>query len=290
MDCGKTRLMVSKRLLLLASIAVLGTSLGFAGKALARWKVDAEGKLVTVSKGQVLSEGSEGDHGGKDSSSGGSGSSGSGSTSSSGTSEGTHETETKMEVKTTSGTIKVENESGHLKIKTAGEAGKIEDVGEQEELDVEDSANESKIRIASGSGELELEFAHGTTAASTRLPISVDLATNELIVTTPAGVRRVAVLPDQAISNLLANNILDEIENETEAGTESAGLQGVTTRIKLVVQDGTLVYKVEGASGKKFLGLVPIKIHRTVHVSAQTGELLQIVQDFRNRLLDFLSV
>lgn len=285
--------MAGRKLLLLGSVIMLGASLGFTGKALAQWKVDTRGKLVIVSKGQVLSEGSEGDHGGEGSSSdssGSSGSSGGGESNSSSGSDSGGSAETKMEVETGTGILRVENRDGRLRIKTETESGEVEDEGEQDELEVEDHVNEKRIRIASGSGELELEFAHGTTAASTRLPISVDLATNELIITTPAGIKRVEILPDQAISNLLANNILDEIVNETEAGTESAGLQGVTTKIKLVVQNGMLVYEVKGISDQKILGLVSIKIHKTAQVSAQTGELLQIIQDFQNRLLDLLSV
>ncbi len=235
--------MVSRKLLLLAAIAMLGASLGFTGKALAQWKVDAKGKIFRVSQGQVLSEGSESGHGGESGSSGSdssgssgssgtSGSTSSGSGDSSAGSTGTHETETKMEVKTGTGILRIEIKDGRLKIKTESESGEVEDEGEQDELEVEDHVNENRIRIASGSSELELEFAHGTTAASTRLPIFVNLATNELMVTTPAGVKRLAILPDQAISNLLANNILDEIENEAVAGTESAGLLGVTTKIK----------------------------------------------------------
>lgn len=55
-------------------------------------------------------------------------------------------------------------------------------------------------------------------------------------------------------------------------------------------QDGTLVYEIQGSKNKKLIGFIPVEIQRTAIVSAETGELIKIQEDFKNRLLDLLSV
>jgi hypothetical protein len=48
-------------------------------------------------------------------------------------------------------------------------------------------------------------------AAQTNFPLKVNLDTNELIVTTPKGEKSVTVLPDKAVFNMLAANVLDQL-------------------------------------------------------------------------------
>jgi hypothetical protein len=48
-------------------------------------------------------------------------------------------------------------------------------------------------------------------AAQSRFPLSVNLDTNELMVTTPKGTKIVTVLPDKAVANMLAANVLDQL-------------------------------------------------------------------------------
>lgn len=47
-------------------------------------------------------------------------------------------------------------------------------------------------------------------AAQTNFPLIVNLETNELIVNTPHGQKTVTVLPDAAVANMLAANVLDQ--------------------------------------------------------------------------------
>jgi len=53
--------------------------------------------------------------------------------------------------------------------------------------------------------------------------------------------------------------------------------------------EGLLSYKVEGIKTKKLLGIKSIELPRTVYLSAETGEILSIQQDWINRLLSFFS-
>lgn len=167
-------------------------------------------------------------------------------------------------------------------------------------------------------------------AAQTNFPLMVNLDTNELIVNTPKGSKIVTVLPDAAVANMLAANVLDQlggkggllwlqsqptptatvsatptlVEEPTPTATDSgeptaspSGEPTITieslenTPIKLVLtDDGVLAYEINGIKIKRFLGIFKINLNRVVFVSAETGELLVIQQNLLTRILDTLSV
>lgn len=115
-------------------------------------------------------------------------------------------------------------------------------------------------------------------------PLSVDLSTNTLSVTTPAGEKSVTVLPDEAAQQMLNGNILDRVGAETT--TQSAG----ESAMKLIqTQQGVLAYEVVGVKHRRILGVLPIDIQTTAVVSAETGELLNATISLRNRLLELVS-
>lgn len=92
---------------------------------------------------------------------------------------------------------------------------------------------------------------------------------------------------------------LDEDEDESNNASNSATPQPTPTPVVVdevdevitltTNEEGTVVYQIEGTKNKKLLGLRPIELQRTVIVSAETGELLKIIEDLRTRLLDLLS-
>lgn len=55
-------------------------------------------------------------------------------------------------------------------------------------------------------------------------------------------------------------------------------------------QDGALIYRIQGTKNKKLFFYMPIELARTVIVSAETGEILGIEQDWLTQLKDWLSV
>lgn len=174
--------------------------------------------------------------------------------------------------------LKLEAEAGVLKLEAETEDGETTDLGEDEEIEIEPDEDDDKINIATGSGDGEMVFSRNRVRARTNFPLSVDLNTNELIVTTPAGVKRVAVLPDQAIANLLANNVIDRVDSpETE------------TELELTEEDGKPAYTVTGESDQKLLGFLPVKIRVKVKVSAETGEVVRTEKTIRDRLFDLVS-
>lgn len=161
--------------------------------------------------------------------------------------------------------------------------------------------------------------------AQTHFPLMVNLETNELMVTTPKGTKVVTVLPDKAVENMLAANVLDQLGGKggllwlanqatpsaTPVATPSAEpsptgeatpsgsptptpgevVESQTAEQIVLAEnaDGTLVYRIPGSKNKKFLGIFTIELKRIAVVSAQTGELVAIEENFFTRILDTLS-
>ena len=176
------------------------------------------------------------------------------------------------------GKLKLKSEDGRVKLEAETEDNEIMELGEDDELEIEPREDEDKIRVATGSGEGQMVFSRNRVRARTNFPLSVDLNTNELIVTTPAGVKRVAVLPDQAIANLLANGVIDRLES---TATE--------TELELTEENGEPAYEVAGESDQKFLGFMPVKIRSKIKISAETGEVLKTEKPTLARLIDLFS-
>jgi len=145
-------------------------------------------------------------------------------------------------------------------------------------------------------------------SAQTKFPLRVNVETNELTVITPKGEKIVTVLPDKAILNMLAANVLDELggkggllyrqENPTATGSaepsptasNSAETGEEDSETELVLtEDGELAYEIVGFKNEKLLGLFLVKLQRKVYISAETGELIKINQGIFTRILDALS-
>lgn len=199
------------------------------------------------------------------------------------------------------GTTKVEIEQGKLKLKYKLENGQMKLKAENEqgvevELDdkdfdemedeMEDELESRGIKISTGSGKPVL--AKNNVAAQTDFPLSVDVATNQLIVTTPAGQKVVTILPDQAIQNLLDTNIINKVDSSSDPLlTEELGqLNGV---VKLEIKNDKAVYIVKGTKSHRLLGFIPVNASTTVFVSAETGETVETEQPFITSVIDFLS-
>src|SRR3989339_856770 len=117
------------------------------------------------------------------------------------------------------GTTKVEIEQDDLKIKYEvknGEINSVEDdeVESEEESEIEDEIEDNEVELST-ERERHTVRLNGVTAR-TNFPLSIDVATNELIVATKDGPKEVTVLPDQAVLNLLATGIVDEVGERNE--------------------------------------------------------------------------
>lgn len=201
---------------------------------------------------------------------------------------------TKIEVERKNVKIKYEMRNGQMTTKAEDEKGDEVEMEDEEleklEDEIENDSDEDSIKIATdGAG--QLTFTKNRFAASTKFPLSVDVDTNELVVTTPKGEKTVAVLPEQVIQNLYAKNIvnrLEETEEENETSDEDGSL--VDRHITLTEKDGSPVYELTGISDKKFLGVFSVKVEKEIIVSAETGNVLSTDISFGDRILDLLSL
>lgn len=188
------------------------------------------------------------------------------------------------------------------------------------EIEVEESADNYRIKIKAREDFLEIKF-RGI-GALTHFPLTIG-AGNELIVNTPAGARTVTVLPAAAVANILQSNIMDRIlayragqasasatpfasasvypESSASAiptvspiaSGSATGATGsavtpaestATEDIELVMAEGRLIYKIKGEKEVKFLGVFRMILPVSADVSAETGEVVRV---YRTLLLNY---
>lgn len=183
------------------------------------------------------------------------------------------------------GVTKVEIEQDDLKIKyevrngvmTAQTEENEEDEFEEETEGEQEDATESGISIETDSDRRTIRS--NQIQATTRFPLSIDVETNQLMITTPKGTKIVAVLPDQAVQNLLATGIVSSV-NQT--GTDDGG-------VEIIIQEDEPVYEIKGEKEYHLLAFIPINQPVTAIVSAETGEVITAQQSFVAKLVDLLS-
>lgn len=109
-------------------------------------------------------------------------------------------------------------------------------------------------------------------------------SSNQLLLTTPSGKHHIMVLPDQAIQKVLEHNKLTELFDGN-----GASVSADFAKIKLTVKNDQAVFEVKGIKKEKFLGLIPVDLHKTVEVSAETGDVTSSSDSFFGGFLDALS-
>ncbi|MBI4037674.1 hypothetical protein HY382_01350 [Candidatus Curtissbacteria bacterium] len=209
----------------------------------------------------------------------------------------------KSETKIRSGNFRLEIkvEGGKVVTKVKNEAGEDVELDDEEEdelfKEVENELEDDDIEIATGSA--GIGFVQKGNKVRTNFPLSVNLQTGELFVSTPAGEKVVAVLPNVAVQNMIAAGIMTRTETpptppaDPPGGTPSATPSSAPTvagaSIGLEEFEGKIVYKIDGVKDEKFAGIVPVSIKVKAIVSAENGELLDISQGILTRLLDLFS-
>lgn len=148
------------------------------------------------------------------------------------------------------------------------------EIEEENEVEVKDGTSEAKIKIRSGKNKFEFQQEGAKFSVESDFPLSVNPATRELTVTTPAGSKVVAILPQQATDNMLASGIVT-----------------TTTGVDLKTEsDGKLSYNINGTKNKKLLGVFDVAVPKNLIVSAETGQVLSVNQSTFSKILDFLSI
>lgn len=160
---------------------------------------------------------------------------------------------------------------------------------EQDELfrEIEDELEEDGIRLATESA--QPGFVQDGRRVRTNFPLSVNAETGELMVSTPAGDKVVAVLPDVAIANMISAGVMTRVIPEQPPAEESTGSAAEASAIELTSVDDQPVYLITGVKSQEFLGLIAVNIRVKTVVSASDGKLLDVEQGLFSRALDLLS-
>lgn len=201
------------------------------------------------------------------------------------------------------GTTKIEIENGSLKLKYKIENGKVilkaeNESGEEVDLDedeleeledsVEDELNDDEIQLLPTTNN-RLAVTQNQVAAVTDFPLSINVETKELIVSTPIGQKVVSILPEQAVENLLATKIINTVETSSTDSFTQGQLGALSGVIKLEIRNNEVIYNVKGIKTYRILGLIPVTAPVTALVSAQDGTTIAKQQSLLASIIDVFS-
>lgn len=194
----------------------------------------------------------------------------------------------------TSGDVKVrlEQRDDRIIVKAEREGEGATEAAELEDetiLKIEERLGKSGIKVATA-GANQFVIQRGGTGALTQFPLSIDLVTNTLTVNTPSGQKPVAVLPDQAVQNLIAANVVSRLGGQEIVNqVQNNNLSSISQLVTLGEQNNIPVYQINGISDQRLLGFIPVEIPKTVTVSAETGQVISTQQSFVGSLIDVFS-
>lgn len=152
-----------------------------------------------------------------------------------------------------------------------------------EEVEIETELEKEDVKIATAPGQIAV--VNKSVGALSTFPLSVNPTTRQLTVTTPAGSKVVAVLPEKAINNMLAAHIMDDVISEKVNNS----LASVPEMVKLEIKNGVLGYQVKGTKNHKLLGLILIKTEVETFVSAENGQVVETSQSLLGRILNRIA-
>lgn len=170
--------------------------------------------------------------------------------------------------------------NGEAQLEAVNDKGEKLATASGEAKNLENELKGKDISISSSDGEMEVS--HNGLKVRTHFPLSVNPTTGQLTVTTPAGVKTVAVLPDDAIKNMLANGFLTNVASGSATATQSGIYQ-------LAMHNGEPVYQISGDKTQRLFGLFPVTTPRTIYVSTQNGQPVAQTQSWLAQLVGFLS-
>lgn len=147
--------------------------------------------------------------------------------------------------------------------------GKTKELGEQQRFMMKSKDGDIELRASS---EGKMQIIRREIGSESSQPVFVDLVKREISLASESGTTKVRVLPDAAIERLIKNGIIQA----TRPGS-----------LKLEVENGQAIYRLEGLDKKKFLGVFPIR--RAIKLSAETGEATNSAKTRLEILRDLFS-
>lgn len=191
---------------------------------------------------------------------------------------------TRIEIEEGGRKVKYVVENGKVVLKISDESGEDQDASEEELEDLHDELEQEfedkGIDVATDGG--KIRFTKNNVSAQSNFPLSVNVDTNQLIVSTPNGDKVIAILPDQAILNLINTGVINTISGDST--TDSL------TEVTLEEREGEVVYKVKGIRTKRLLGFIPVNTEVTAFVSAEDGVPVATEQSLFSNIINTISL
>ncbi len=170
--------------------------------------------------------------------------------------------------------IKFSSRLGQTVIKKVVTDGTEQDLNDREKNSVMDLLKQEKIKIANEGPVLVVEKGSDV-VLKTHVPITIDPVANTIAIQTSHGVRQSNVVPDKAVSILVAQNVIDH-SNDLK-------------HVELHDSIDEAVFFVDGEKKKRLLGLFPVTIKKTVVLSAETGEIYEEEKSFWHGVAEIFS-
>ena len=182
--------------------------------------------------------------------------------------------------------------NGKVELQAQNKEGEKLQNKEFEKQQIEQDLEKQGINVSSEDGRLAIEKEN--VSAVSHFPLSVNPTTKELTVTTPAGVKTVTVLPNEAIQNFLAHGIVPISTVTTASASGSGSVPGASPSaalnpLALTLHNSELVYQTQGQESHNLFGFIPVTINTTAYLSAENGALVAQTQTLLDRLIAALS-
>lgn len=205
--------------------------------------------------------------------------------------------ESKIKTKTEGGRTRTEVTVGDTKVRLERRDDRVVFKVEREGEVGQELETDEILKIDQRLGGIKIEAAgnqfvvtSNNFQAQTSFPLSIDLATNQLVVTTPSGEKVVTILPDQAVQNMIAAGIFDRVGTREVITEATAGAaQVLASAIELAQRQGLPIYEILGLRDQKLLGFIPVTTKVTAIVSAETGTVVDTAQPLLDRVIDLLA-
>ncbi|SRR5260221_945269 len=120
----------------------------------------------------------------------------------------------------------------------------------------------------------EITLQQGTTKISTSLPIQINSSSHVISVVTPDGnSTKLSVLPTEAVQ---------------EPSQQGFITNSLDTKSTITEDKGQIVYNISGNKTGKLFGVFPVNSPVNIHISAETGKILNVFQSPLLSLFGFL--
>lgn len=197
----------------------------------------------------------------------------------------------KIEIESNSVKLKYVVKNGATVVKAEDSTGKEVELGEKDLNRMEDKVKQDleKDGIQISKDSPKPAFSKNSVAATTDLPLSIDVSTKQLILTTSDGQKVLTVLPDKAVENILKTGIVNAVDSSVDPSLTSE-LGNLTTAVKVNIRNNEVVYEVNGTKNHKLFGFIPVTTPKKVIVSAETGQAVAQEQSILSNITEVLSL